>query len=249
MSTILSRTTKEVIRDMIAKLHLTKLHLKVRRWRGENVDHLFLKSLPDRFSVVYKNRVWLNGRPSGSLSGRGSDLDSTVSIRQQLPQLLRSVGTETLMDVGCGDFNWMRELQLPCKYIGIDLVPDLIACNNQRYGEPSRVFQLLDAVHDHLPPADTVLCREVLFHLSFDDIWSLIRNIRSSGCRFLIATSDNDLQHNADIVSGDFRMLNLHRGPLFFPPQIHVIRDDFLVRGRTLGAWRVAELPPGPSTR
>lgn len=238
----LERDVKEFIRDSITKLGLSRAHLRIRKATGQNVDHLFRPTLAERFSAIYQNRVWLNDRPSGSLSGLGSELVNTDRVREQLQPLLTELNTKTLLDVGCGDFLWMKEINLDCKYIGIDIVEDVIAANDRVYASETRVFQKLDATVDALPKADTVLCREVLFHLCFADIWRVLANIKRSQAVSLIATNDPGLRFNADIASGDFRLLNLHRAPFFLPSPITSISDDRLSPGRTLSVWKTSEL-------
>lgn len=239
----LLRTAKEVTRDLIAKAGLNKAHVTIRRFRGQNVEHLLRESLSERFTAVYKNRVWLNGRSAGSLSGLGSELENTKSVRAHLAELLTFLGTQALLDIGCGDFAWMKEVSFPFRYIGVDIVQDIIQKNNSLYGSEQRSFHVTDATRDTLPRADTVLCREVLFHLSFADIRRMLQNVQRSGGAVLIATNDNDLRYNADILSGDFRLLNLHRSPFFFPRAAAAIPDDGVLPHRTLSAWKVADLP------
>jgi SAM-dependent methyltransferase len=239
----LLRTAKEVTRDLIAKVGLSKAHVTIRKFRGQNVEHLLAGSLGERFTAVYKNRVWLTGRSNGSLSGWGSELENTKSVRAQLPELLNSLGTRSLLDVGCGDFTWMKGVAYPFRYFGIDIVPDVIENNNALHRSEQRLFAVMDATRDPLPQADAILCREVLFHLSFADIRRLIKNVRRSGGSYLIATNDNDLKYNADIISGDFRLLNVHKSPFFFPSATASIPDDGVLPGRTLAAWKLADLP------
>jgi SAM-dependent methyltransferase len=224
-------------------MRLGGLHVKIRKAMGENVDHLLHQSLAARFSAIYENRVWLNGRQSGALSGLGSEIVNTPVIRDHLPQLLESLGTRTLLDVGCGDFNWMKEIRLPCAYIGIDIVRNLIEDNAIRYGGEQRQFKTIDATSEPLPQADVVLCREVLFHLSLADIWRLVENVRQSGAFYFLATTDNNLRLNADILSGDFRFLNLRRAPFGFPAPSFSIRDNAVAADRVLAGWEVANLP------
>jgi len=239
----LVRTAKEITRDLIAKSGLCRLHVSIRKFRGKNVDHLLHTSLSERFSAIYENQVWLNGRTRGSKSGSGSELTSTENVRRCLGDLLKSLGTRTLLDIGCGDFTWMKELYFPFNYIGIDIVPSVVAANKALYASERRAFSQLDATQDPLPEADTILCREVMFHLSFHDIWRLLENIRRSRCTYLIATNDDGLRYNADILSGDFRMLNLFKSPLLFPNPVRSIPDDGVLPDRTLSVWRVADLP------
>lgn len=237
------RIAKEVSRDLIAKAGLGRLHLSVRKLRGQNVDHLYRQTLAERFSAIYENKVWLNGRSSGSLSGLGSDLASTNDVRGRLSDLLASLDTRSLLDVGCGDFTWMKEVSFPFTYLGTDIVPEVIAANNAHYASDRRSFQVLDATSDPLPSAGAILCREVLFHLSFSDIGRLLRNVRRSYATFFIATNDNSLEYNADIRSGDFRLLNLHRTPFHLPAPHQSIPDTGVAEFRTLSVWRLSDLP------
>jgi SAM-dependent methyltransferase len=238
-----TRTTKEMIRGLIAKTGLTRLHVAVRKLSGQNVDHLSFNSLSERFSAIYRNRVWTNGRSAGSLSGYGSELENTECLRHRLTELLSCLEAHSLLDIGCGDFRWMKEITFQHKYIGVDIVPEVIETNNVMFRSKQRSFQALDATQDPLPQVDSILCRDVLFHLSFRDIWRLIENIRASGSLFLLATTDRGTNYNADIFSGDFRMLNLRKAPFFFPTPMQSILDDAVSPGRTLSAWKVTDLP------
>jgi hypothetical protein len=239
----IKRSVKEAVRHLILKSGFNGLYLRLRTARGKNVDHLRAQTLGERFSMIYRNRVWLNDRSNGSLSGLGSELENTRAIRLQLEKLLTSLHTKTLLDVGCGDFNWMRELDVDCQYIGIDIAKNIIDRNILKYGSANRTFYTLDACRDPLPVADTVLCREVLFHLSFEDIGAFIQNIRASGISTMIATNDLVTGFNADITSGDFRLLNLTKPPFQFPHPERCIPDDELSPGRVLAVWSVSKLP------
>jgi 2-polyprenyl-3-methyl-5-hydroxy-6-metoxy-1,4-benzoquinol methylase len=207
-----------------------------------NVEHLLKTSLKERFAAVYTNHVWTDDG-KGALSGWGSELRATDVIRQSIPEVLRRLGTRTLLDIGCGDFTWMKEAHLPCGYIGVDIVPDLIEHNSAQHGSEARVFQALDATCDPLPAADTILCRDVLFHLSFADIWRVIENVVDSRATFLIATTNTKIRVNADIISGDFRRLNLQIRPFCFPRPETVILDNIIASDRVLGLWKISELP------
>jgi SAM-dependent methyltransferase len=237
------RSLKELVRHSLTRSGLT---IAVRQLCGQNVEHLKGTALAERFEVIYKNEIWRNGRKSGSLSGLGSELSSTETIRAQLPSVLDSINTKTLLDIGCGDFTWMKEVDLHCNYIGVDIVRGVIADNSARYGGLERKFSLLDATSELLPNADTILCREVLFHLSFLDIGRLLGNIRLTGAKFLLATSDANVPFNADIISGDFRILNLRAKPLCFPRPQLVIADTGVSPDRSLSLWKLSSIPVMP---
>jgi len=239
----LKQTVKLGLRRLVAIPRMKGVYIRARTLMGANVDFLRHDTLPGRFSAIYRDRVWLNDRESGALSGLGSEVENTRSIRQRLPETLTALGVRTLLDVGCGDFTWMQRVELPCRYIGVDVVEPVIEANRAAHGSASRSFHLADATREPLPEADAVLCREVLFHLSFDDIRRVIENVRGCGASYLIATNDDATPFNVDILSGDFRKVNLRGAPFLFPEPILSIPDDSVARGRALSVWKIASLP------
>lgn len=156
--------------------------------------------------------------------------------------MLQRVEAKTLLDVGCGDFTWMKAVDLPCRYVGIDIVPSVIAGNERAHGSATRRFAVIDAVSEPLPEADVVLCREILFHLSFEDALCALRNIVSGDREYLIATTDRNSPFNSDIATGDFRLLNLQRRPFRFPEPMMEIGDSAMNPTRVLAAWRVGDI-------
>src|ERR1017187_7115540 len=106
----IKRSAKEVVRHLILKSGLNGAYLAFQTAKGRNVEHLRSQTLRERFSAIYRNRVWLEGRADGSLSGLGSEFENTRSIRLHLPGLLTRLNTKTVLDVGCGDFTWMQNL-------------------------------------------------------------------------------------------------------------------------------------------
>ena len=190
---------------------------------------------------AYGSRAWVSNRGQHSLSGLGSELAATRTVVEGLPELLAAVGCTRLLDIGCGDWNWMREVRLPCDYIGIDIVPEVIEAN-RRYERGGVEFLVLDAIEGPLPTADVVLCREVLFHLSFQDGKTVLANIRTAG-KWLLATSDTRIWFSSDVATGDFRRINLERAPYRLPRPRAVINDESVCRGRVLALWATADVP------
>jgi chemotaxis methyl-accepting protein methylase len=70
----------------------------------------------------------------------------------------------------------MKELKLPCHYLGTNVVQDVIHLN-QKHTNKLIEFMHLNAISQSLPIPDIVLCREVLVHLSLDDGLKMIQNI------------------------------------------------------------------------
>lgn len=225
----LKRTAKEAARHFLYRLGLWRR----RQIAGDRREH---------FEAIYDDKVWSYGRDDIPLSGEGSSLGATQILCDALPRLLQEMEARRILDVGCGDFTWMRSVELPCHYIGVDLVPSVIDANRSQFASQSREFRLCDAVQDPLPAADVVLCREMLFHLSFSDALAALQNMLATGCTHLLLTSDRGTSFNSDIESGDFRLLNLQKRPLSFPDPTGEIEDSAVCRGRFIGIWEGAVL-------
>jgi hypothetical protein len=190
-----------------------------------------------RFSRIYADGIWRNGEVDLPASGRGSSLAATETVRANLPAFLNDLGVRTLLDIGCGDFTWMRTVALQQSYVGVDIVRSVVEKNSIEFDSSNRRFLYANAITDDLPDADAVLCREVLFHLSFADILQLLANVAARPRRYLIATTDDVIGFNADAATGDFRLLNLRRKPFRLPEPIAFLNDSAVSPGRKLAAW------------
>jgi hypothetical protein len=197
------------------------------------------------FAPFYTENRWGDEE---SVSGPGSSLTRTAKLRRELPALLQEIGARILLDAPCGDFNWMKDAQLGVEqYIGVDVVPDLIAHNQSLYGNDERQFLVLDLTRDELPRVDVILCRDCFIHFSYRHIDAAIRNFKQSGSTYLLTNSYPGWRKNMNIRTGDFRHLNLALPPLNFPPPLKQIdekspeeRDKFF--GKILGLWKLSEL-------
>ena len=134
-------------------------------------------------------------------------------------------------------FSGLQHVNLQQNYIGIDIVDTVIEENIRRFETPRRKFLSIDAIVDDIPDADIVMCREVLFHLSFDEIKHMLNNILSKNRSYLIATSDRQTYFNSNIPTGDFRLLNLESWPIKFPAPMRVIDDSAVSPRRIIGVW------------
>jgi hypothetical protein len=189
------------------------------------------------FSRIYMDNVWRNPE---SRSGTCATHTRTEVVRQALPRLVKDLGVRTFLDAPCGDFNWMKLVSLGVdKYIGADIVPDLIARNQQAYGDGTREFRVLDITRHGLPAVDLILCRDCLVHLSFEQTAAAIANFKRSGSKYLLTTTYTATTRNSDIATGDCFMLNLELPPFGFPVPLRSIVEE---PGRCLGLWRLADL-------
>ena len=184
-----------------------------------------------------------------SPSGPGSSLDQTAVLRRALPGLCRRLGVRTLLDLPCGDGHWMSLTDLgPVRYIGADLLPEIVEACAARGGQAGREFRVLDLLTAPLPDADLLLCRDCLVHLSFADVARAIANIRRARVTWLLATTFTEQRVNEDIQTGDWRPLSLQAPPFAWPAPEEVLTEQCTeAEGRfadkSLGLWRVDSLP------
>lgn len=208
-----------------------------RRHFWTSIRHLSDK---ERFNAIYRHNLWNNEE---SLSGGGSTLRKTATLRTELPTLLRQYGIQAILDAGCGDFNWMKELRLGLgnvHYIGVDIVKDVITANQSRFGGPRTRFLELDISRDTLPTTDLILCRQVLFHLPFSAIFAALVNFKRSGSRYLLATHFPTTTANTDIpMSGMCRALNFEQPPFSFPPPTRSIAET---PGECVSLWALQDI-------
>ncbi|HEX4605996.1 MAG TPA: class I SAM-dependent methyltransferase [Candidatus Angelobacter sp.] len=197
------------------------------------------------FTRIYSRNHWHSAE---SRSGPGSTAVRTKRLRLQLNALLRELNIRTLLDIPCGDFNWMRLADLrSIQYTGADIVPELVRKNTLRYRSPRRRFIRADITRGPLPKSDLVLCRDGLIHLSFSDIERAMQTIRESGSTYLLLTTFTDCSRNTDIATGDFRPLNFRRAPFHFPAALRTLADGPMLDGsypdQVLALYRVRDLP------
>lgn len=189
-----------------------------------------------------------------SISGPGSNLQQTARLRAGLPLLLAHLGVRSLLDAPCGDFHWMRTLHLGVdEYTGVDVLTDVIQSHQRLHAAPGRRFLRRDLLTDDLPRADAIFCRDLLPHLSYDEIEAVLRNFRRSGATYLLTTTFTLPRPATDTTGGQWRPLNLQQAPWHFPPPLLLLDEQCTeARGayadKSLAVWRLDALPTQRAT-
>lgn len=226
------------ITRILKKIHSSTQKLKrVISGSGQNT---YLKT----FTNIYNKNLWGSNE---SISGPGSDLVQTKEIIKEYPNILRDFKIKSLLDIPCGDFNWMQKVELDgIQYVGGDIVKEVILLNNQKYGADNVKFEYLDILKNELPNVDLITCRDLLVHFSYDDIFKAIENIKNSNSKYLLTTSFT--QHsNQDILTGDWRPLNLEVEPFNFSKSILTINEkctenDGIYNDKSLMLFEIKDL-------
>lgn len=230
---------KEIIYQVIPKILL--------KWYRNKKNNQFIDKTPQEvFSEVYNKNLWESNE---SISGVGSELKHTESLINQLNQFFLDYNIQSVLDLPCGDFNWMKKVDFSeIKYIGADIVVDLIKNNNNHYSNNNNIeFRVLNLISDPLPKCDLIIVRDCLVHLSYKDIKNSILNLKKSGAKYLLSTSFTEYKQNHDIISGAWRPLNLQLAPFNFPNPLVTINENYIdVNGRykdkSMLLWNLNEL-------
>lgn len=217
------------------------------RWAYRKAYDLSLRmTSPEQvFTDIYRKNKWFG---TDSVSGAGSDIVQTQRIMEAMPLLFHDLGVRSLLDVPCGDFFWMSKVDLDgIDYLGGDIVADIVARNTAAHAKPGVRFERIDLIRDALPKADVILVRDCLVHLSYENILRALRNISSSGSTYLLTTTFPG-RTNIDIPTGRWRPLDLEVPPFSLPPPFKLVEEgctegDGAFREKSLGLWRVADIP------
>ncbi|AFL81235.1 hypothetical protein Aeqsu_1755 [Aequorivita sublithincola DSM 14238] len=164
---------------------------------------------------VYEKKLW-GGNQTDFYSGEGSHHPEIVNpYIDAVTAFLTSFKNKlTVCDLGCGDFNVGNQLVTHTKkYVAVDIVPSLIARNNETFKAENLEFQCLDIAVANLPTGDCAILRQVLQHLSNTEIQSIVNKL--AAYKYVILTEhtpqDNFIP-NKDIISGQGNRLKVQSG-------------------------------------
>lgn len=196
------------------------------------------------FKDIYEKNIWDNPE---TVSGDSSTQEQTEILREELSFLIKEYGIKSMLDIPCGDFNWMQKTELDLDYTGADIVGSLVESNSKRFPEAGK-FMLLDICCDQLPEADLVFCRDCLVHLANKKVFDAIENIKRCGSKYLLITTFPEHKINRNIITGAWRALNFEKSPFNFPPPLKIINEAFKLRGqrytdKSMGLWQICDLP------
>jgi hypothetical protein len=172
---------------------------------------------------VYNKNLWGTNNTK-FYSGEGSHaLEQVIPYVTIVKAFLESFDNSlSVCDLGCGDFNIGKQLvSYTQKYIGVDIVKDLIAYNIQNFKAENLEFCCLDIAKDNLPKADCAILRQVLQHLSNKEISAILENLHQY--KYIILTEhlpEGDFEANKDIISGQGIRLKKKSG-------IHILKAPF----------------------
>lgn len=174
----------------------------------------------NEFERIYSKGLWARDILGKGTSGAGSTLAATRVYRTYLQDFLAENRIRSVVDAGCGDWEFSQAIDWTgIDYVGLDIVPSVIAENQRRFGAAKVRFAVADIVRDELPQADLLLVKDVLQHLSNADIARFLAQLP----RYRHVLLVNDVHPDtlsaepADTPTGRYRPLDPTRPPYSLP--------------------------------
>ena len=188
-------------------------------------------ALAKTFNLIAATNAW---GARETLSGTGSTLNHTRSVRRCLGDWIRRFRIRRIVDVGCGDVNWQRHIPGFAgleSYRGFDVSGAVIAA-------AAAPIERLNIAETVPPRGDLVILRDVLQHLPLQTGAHALRNVAASGARFLAVTTYPGEARNRDLLAaGGYFQPNVALAPFNLPPPVASCENyDGAERKRVPGA-------------
>ncbi len=146
---------------------------QVRVTADENAEKIFTE--------IYDTCYWGRNSEGKGYSGLGSTLENAAPYMQFVENFMRANDIRSVVDVGCGDWTFSQHIQWgDVSYVGFDVVKPVIEANQMKFSTEKIKFIHADIVQTALPAADLLLCKDVLMHMTNQDIALLLH-----GCGIL----------------------------------------------------------------
>lgn len=189
------------------------------------------------FERIFDQNLW---QSTESVSGKGSEISAAQNLLDKLPVLLKKYNINTVTDAPCGDYHWAKHLDYKFEqYTGIDIVEKLIE-NNKKYETDCIKFLTGDIINCKLPQADLILCRDCFIHLTFEQIKETLKNFKASKSKYIL-TNTYDINSNTDVLTGQFRKINLLIPPFNFPEPLEIIEENHQDK-KLIALWKQEDI-------
>ncbi len=184
----------------------------------------------DAMEQVYAMKLW-GDNESEFYSGVGSHHPSLVKpYVTAVTSFLKTFDSPLIVcDLGCGDFNVGKHLVKHTKqYIAVDIVEKLVIHNQDNFKYDNLKFHCLDIAKDDLPIGDCAIVRQVLQHLSNEEIHCILGKLKAY--KYIILTEhipQGDFVPNKDIISGQGIRIKKQSGlNIIEPPFNFQVKDQ-----------------------
>ncbi len=209
----------------LRKIFVTKIYQKLFKNKS-----LLRKTV---FTSIFKSKHWSHGDMPDefiSVSGHGSNINTQQSdnLISSLVEFVKNYKINSILDMPCGDFLWMNKLIKEIKimkYLGVDIVDEIISENIKKYKNGKINFQTCDIVNfETSENFDLVLMRDFFIHTNNDDIKKILLNIKNMNIKYF-AFENYTISKNTDVTIGKHRKINLTLHPFNLGDPVYFFRD------------------------
>ncbi|MBS0619841.1 MAG: class I SAM-dependent methyltransferase [Verrucomicrobia bacterium] len=192
------------------------------------------------FSDIYIQGIWGKNAQGEGTSGPGSWVHHAQFFINYVENFLNSHSIQSIVDLGCGDWVLGRAINWGDRnYLGLDIIPWLIAKNQALYASERVQFKQLDVLIDPLPDGDLLICKDMLMHLPHEYVLRTLA--KSKKFKYCIFVNDINPQGGAvpvpDTLVGRYRFLDLTLPPFYlqphaveFYPSAHAMKQILLIK-------------------
>jgi SAM-dependent methyltransferase len=175
-----------------------------------------MRAAQDVFTEIYAKKLWGANEYGVGWSGAGSDFGSTPVYRKFLQDFLAAYAIKSVVDVGCGDWEFSRYIDWKgIDYLGVDVVEAVLIKDKIVFGTETIRFKKMDVLQEELPKADLLICKDVLQHLTNEDVCKVIKQF--SNYKYCLITNDVNADtcssDNPQVIRGDYRPIDLTKEP------------------------------------
>jgi hypothetical protein len=171
------------------------------------------------FKDIYKNRKWGTNFANMGSSGPGSDVSQAKEYFDLLQEFIDVNDIKSIQDIGCGDFQFMRNLVLKSEtsYLGVDCVKSLVKFNNKQFGKENIKFKYKELSKHSFDYSELYILKDTLQHLTNEILYNFLDYITKAKLAkyILITNCCNQQVEDQDVPSiGQTRPLNAKMFPL-----------------------------------
>lgn len=162
------------------------------------------ENLENIFNDIYINEKWNNKIKNVPLSGPGSSIESAKNFLHFVDKFIKDNNIKNIIDIGCGDLTWISKSDFfnndNINYLGMDISEFIINKNKLKF--PNKIFCVNNAIEKFDNSCELIILRDVIFHLSNQNIIDIFTNIKNkfkyiciTNCRNEINTDNFDKWH------------------------------------------------------
>ena len=148
------------------------------------IYHKYFKNLSSEniFDNIYTSGNWGKDASGKISSGLGSHDKEIISVYIEAVKSFLTEQKEKIIivDLGCGDFNVGKHfIDYATKIVACDISNVIIKQNQESYHFPNVDFHQLNMAKDSLPKGDIAFIRQVLQHLSNEEIKTIVDKLNT----------------------------------------------------------------------